>query len=107
MWANQDPTRWEKPAPLSKPSVIVHGRELGSPVAYWRVGLAAAFFGAYKKLAEDLDEAARNGNPVRDVLLAHGYSQSVSNQGWAAVPIRRKNGPTARVGPLFWLGTGT
>jgi hypothetical protein len=42
----------------------------------------------YKKLAEALDEAARNGNPVRDVLLAHGYSQSVSNQGWAAVPTR-------------------
>jgi hypothetical protein len=42
----------------------------------------------YKKLAEDLDEAARNGNPVRDVLLANGYSLSVANQGWAAVPTR-------------------
>jgi hypothetical protein len=42
----------------------------------------------YKKLAEDLDEAARNGNPVRDVLLANGYSQSVANQGWDAVPNR-------------------
>jgi hypothetical protein len=42
----------------------------------------------YKKLAEALDEAARNGNPVRDVLLANGYSQSVANQGWDAVPNR-------------------
>jgi len=42
----------------------------------------------YKKLAEALDEAARNGNPVRDVLLVNGYSQAVSNQGWAAVPNR-------------------
>jgi hypothetical protein len=42
----------------------------------------------YKKLAEALDEAARCGNPVRDVLLANGYSQSVANQGWAAVPTR-------------------
>jgi hypothetical protein len=40
----------------------------------------------YKQLAEALDEAARNGNPVRDVLLANGYSQSVANQGWEAVP---------------------
>ena len=39
----------------------------------------------YKQLAEALDEAARNGNPVRDVLLANGYSQSVANQGWDAV----------------------
>jgi hypothetical protein len=46
MWANQDPTRWEKPAPLSKPSVIVHDWEPSSPVAYWWLGLAAAFFGA-------------------------------------------------------------
>ena len=42
----------------------------------------------YKQLAEALDEAARNGNPVRDVLLANGYSQSVANQGWDAVPNR-------------------
>ena len=42
----------------------------------------------YKKLAEALDEAARNGNPVRDVLLANGYSQSVANQGWSAIPTR-------------------
>jgi hypothetical protein len=42
----------------------------------------------YKKLAEALDEAARNGNPVRDVPLANGYSQSVANQGWDAVPNR-------------------
>ena len=40
----------------------------------------------YKQLAEELDEAARNGNPVRDVLLANGYSLAVANQGWAAVP---------------------
>lgn len=43
---------------------------------------------SYKQLAEALDEAARNGNPVRDVLLANGYSQSVANQGWDAVPNR-------------------
>jgi hypothetical protein len=42
----------------------------------------------YKQLAEALDEAARNGNPIRDVLLANGYSQSVANQGWDAVPNR-------------------
>jgi hypothetical protein len=42
----------------------------------------------YKKLANDLDEAARNSDPVRDVLLANGYSQSVANQGWDAVPNR-------------------
>src|ERR1700722_18683841 len=42
----------------------------------------------YKQLAEALDEAARNGNPVRDVLLANGYSQAVANQGWDAVPNR-------------------
>jgi hypothetical protein len=42
----------------------------------------------YARLAADLDEAARNGNPVRDVLLANGYSQSVANQGWEAVPNR-------------------
>jgi hypothetical protein len=42
----------------------------------------------YKQLAEALDEAARNGNPVRDVLLANGYSLAVANQGWSAVPNR-------------------
>jgi hypothetical protein len=42
----------------------------------------------YKQLAEALDEAARNGNPVRDVLLANRYSQSVANQGWDAAPNR-------------------
>ncbi len=44
--------------------------------------------GNYKQLAEALDEAARSGNPVRDVLLAFGYSENVANMGWASVPNR-------------------
>ena len=40
----------------------------------------------YKKLAEALDEAARNGNPVRDVLLANGYSQMCCKSGMGCGP---------------------